>query len=107
MVPVESRAMPRTRALQFRITTLLLATMVIGAVLVTVVLVPQLLARDARLQVLRSHVDQVARLTASHIDGDVHRQLLDGTASEATRLKALAPLVQMHRDWPEAIYVYT
>jgi diguanylate cyclase (GGDEF)-like protein len=98
---------PRPRALQFRVATLLLASGLIAAVMITTVLVPQLLARDARLQVLRDHVDQVARLAASHLDGDVHRQLLDGTASEAMRLKALAPLLRLHQNWPEAIYVYT
>lgn len=103
----EGFAARRPAALQFRILTLLLATAVIAAVLLTVVLVPQLLARDARLQVLRSHVDQVARLAASNVDGDIHRQLLDGTATDAMRLTALAPLLRLHRSWPEAIYLYT
>lgn len=97
----------RPPLLQFRITTLLLATTVIAAVLVTVVFVPQLLARNARLEVLRNHVDQVSRLAAAQVDGDLHRQLLDGTASEAERRAALQPLLDLHRRWPEAIYVYT
>jgi len=81
---------------------------VIAAVLLTVVLVPQLLSRDARLQVLRAHVDEVARLAASAVDGDLHRALIEGPAPDAATLaQARAPLLRLHRGWPEAFYVYT
>lgn len=85
----------------------------IAAVLLTVVLVPQLLSRDARLQMLRAHVDQVARLAATVVDGDLHRQLIEGrladgsTPDEATLRAAGAGLLKMHQQWPEAMYVYT
>lgn len=93
---------------QFRPGTLLGGTLVIAAVLLIVVLVPQFLSREARLQVLRAHVGEVARLAASQVDGDVHRALIDGTrADEATRRQALAPLLRLHAAWPEAFYVYT
>ncbi|MBK9253586.1 MAG: GGDEF domain-containing protein [Proteobacteria bacterium] len=79
--------------------------------LLTVVLVPQLLSRDARLQVLRAHVSEVARLAASSVEGDLHRQLIESQAGsppdESMLAQARAPLLRLHRNWPEAIYVYT
>lgn len=95
------------RLLQFRPRTFLLATTAIAALLMTLVLVPQFAAREKRLEVLRMQVDQVARLAASHIDGDLHRLLLDGTADEAALVRAREPLMRMHETWPEAVYVYT
>ncbi|HMA11645.1 MAG TPA: hypothetical protein VKO83_07135, partial [Steroidobacteraceae bacterium] len=83
--------------------------MVTATVLLCGVLVPQLLSRDARLQLLRAHVDEVARLAASSVDGDLHRQLIDAHASgqpppdQATLDQARAPLLRLHRNWPEAI----
>ena len=96
----------------------MLGTAAIATVLLAVVLVPQLLSRDARLQVLRAHVDEVARLAASAVDGDLHRRLIDGATpgaappdvagpDEAILREARAPLLRLHRAWPEAIYVYT
>jgi diguanylate cyclase (GGDEF)-like protein len=82
-------------------------------VLLATVLVPQLQSRDARLQVLRSHVGEVARLAAATVDGDLHRRLIEGhptdryPTDEATLREARAPLLRLHRNWPEAIYVYT
>jgi diguanylate cyclase (GGDEF)-like protein len=99
--------MPRSPLLQFQLRTLLLATALIAATLLSLVLVPQYLARDARLQVLRMHVDQVARLAASHVDGDLHRELLAGTADEAQLAAARVPLMRLHETLPEAVYVYT
>lgn len=94
--------------LQFRIRAFLVGTAVIAALLLTVVLVPQVLSRQARLQVLRTHVGEVARLAASQVDGDVHQRLVDGSQSdEQFRREALAPLLRLHAAWPEAIYVYT
>ena len=75
--------------------------MVIAAVLLTVVLVPQLLSRDARLQVLRAHVDEVARLSASVVDGDQHRALIEGPVPDAGAIAAarapLLPPLNPHR----------
>jgi diguanylate cyclase (GGDEF)-like protein len=85
-----------------------LGTAAIATVLLAVVLLPQLLSRDARLQVLRAHVDEVARLAASAVDGDLHRQLIDGREPDEALLRAARlPLLRLHRNWPEAIYVYT
>src|SRR5690606_23270650 len=93
--------------LRLRWRTFLTATTAIAVLLLTLVLVPQLVARDARLEGLRRHVDQVARLAASHIDGDLHRALLDGSASAAELDAAREALIRLHVTWPEAFYVYT
>lgn len=87
--------------------SLLLGTASIAAVLLAVVLLPQMFSRQARLEVLRNHVHEVARVTASVVDGDLHRTLLEGGVDEATRQQALQPLLKLHRNWPEAVYVYT
>lgn len=99
--------MQRPPLLQFQLRTLLVATVLIAATLLSLVLVPQFLAREARLQVLRMDVDQVARLAATHVDGDLHRELLTGTADDATLARARVPLIRLHERWPEAYYVYT
>jgi len=85
-------------------TVSLAAAVVLGAI----VAIPQLLSKQARLEVLRSHVGAVARLAASVVDGDLHRQLLD-PANKTPELYArtLAPLVRFHAAYPEIFYVYT
>ncbi len=93
--------------LRLRWRTLLTASAAIAVLLLTLVLVPQFVARDARLEGLRQQVDQVARLAASHIDGDLHRALQDGDAAAAALATARAPLMRLHATWPEAFYVYT
>ena len=80
------------------------AAVVLGAIVV----IPQLLSKQARLQVLRANVAQVANLAASTVDGDLHRQLLD-PANHTAELyaRALAPLVRFHSADPDIFYVYT
>ena len=77
-------------------------------ILAAVVAVPQWLSKQARLDVLRSHVAEVARLAASVVDGDLHRQLID-PANYTPELYAatLRPLVKFHSAAPEIFYVYT
>jgi diguanylate cyclase (GGDEF)-like protein len=77
-------------------------------VLVAIVAIPQWLSKQARLEVLRSHVGAVARLAASVVDGDLHRQLLD-PANKTPELYArtLEPLVRFHAAYPDIFYVYT
>lgn len=100
--------MPSSPWLKLRIRSFLLGSAVIAALLLTVVLVPQVLSRQARLEVLRNHVGEVARLAASQVDGDLHLRLVEGSqADEQTRREALEPLLRLHAAWPEAIYVYT
>jgi len=85
----------------------------IAAIVLAIVLIPQTLSRNARLEVLRDHVGEMARLAASVVDGDAHRQLLEGGASAAgetgaaRRTAVLAPLLRLHQAWPEAKYLYT
>lgn len=96
------------RLLRFRPLTFLSSTAAIAAVLLVVVLVPQAISRQARLDVLRGHVGEAARLVASQVDGDLHRKLIEGSSVDETmRRRALAPLLRLHASWPEAVYVYT
>ncbi|HEY7640799.1 MAG TPA: GGDEF domain-containing protein [Steroidobacteraceae bacterium] len=98
--------MPDTRRFTLRTfwTVSLAAALVLGAI----VAIPQWLSKQARLEVLRSHVGAVARLAASVVDGDLHRQLLD-PANKTPELYArtLAPLVRFHAAYPDIFYVYT
>ena len=92
----------------FRISVFVTVTLVAALVLLTIVLVPQWLSKQARLDVLRTHVAQIARLAASTVDGDLHRELMNPanfTQEKYDRL--LAPLVRFHQAIPEAFYVYT
>jgi len=93
--------------LRVRPLTLLAASSLLAALLLSMVLVPQMAARTARVDMLRQYVAQVARLAASNVDGDLHRRLLDGTADEATLQAARAPLLRMHAAQPEIRYFYT
>ena len=85
-------------------TVSLAAAFVLGAI----VAIPQWLSKQARLEVLRSHVGAVAQLAASVVDGDLHRQLLD-PANKTPELYArtLEPLVRFHAAYPDIFYVYT
>jgi diguanylate cyclase (GGDEF)-like protein len=85
-----------------------LAAALIAAVLLTTSLLPQWLSQQARWQVLRAHVGEVAQLAASTIDGDAHRRLLD-QANYSVELyqQVLAPLVRFHSASPEINYAYT
>ncbi len=85
-----------------------LVTLAALAVLVVVVAIPQWLSKQARLEVLRSHVAEIAQIAASVVDGDLHRQLLDA-ANYTPELyeRTLAPLVRFHSADPEIFYVYT
>lgn len=98
-VPATRRFTPRTFW-----TITLAAVVVLGAI----VAIPQWFSKQARLEVLRSNVGATARLAASVVDGDLHRQLLD-PANKTPELYArtLAPLVRFHAAYPEIFYVYT
>jgi diguanylate cyclase (GGDEF)-like protein len=77
-------------------------------VLCAIVAIPQSLSKRARMEVLRSHVGQVAQLAASVVDGDLHRQLLDaGNYTPELYARTLEPLVRFHSADPEIFYVYT
>jgi diguanylate cyclase (GGDEF)-like protein len=80
----------------------------LAAILVAIVEIPQWLSKQARLEVLQSHVKQVAQLAASVVDGDLHRQLLDSkNHTPELYARALRPLVNFHTADPDIFYVYT
>jgi diguanylate cyclase (GGDEF)-like protein len=84
------------------------AALAAACVLCTIVAVPQWLSKQARLDVLRSNVAQIARLAASSVDGDLHRRLLDPqNYTPELYEEALAPLVRFHSAAPDISYVYT
>lgn len=85
-----------------------IVTLAALAVLLAVVAIPQWLSKQARLEVLRSHVAEVAQIAASVVDGDLHRQLLN-PANYTPELyeRTLAPLVRFHSADPAIFYVYT
>lgn len=92
----------------FRPKVFAIVTLIAAAVLLTIVYVPQHLSKQARLDVLRAHVAQVAQLAASVVDGDLHRELLNpANFTQEKYDRVLAPLVRFHRAIPEAFYVYT
>jgi diguanylate cyclase (GGDEF)-like protein len=97
-----------SRLFRVRPSIFLGGTALIAALMMTIVLIPQALSRHARLEVLRGHVGEVARVAASVVDGDVHRLLVETrNATPAERTTALVPLLALHRAWPEAKYIYT
>lgn len=85
-----------------------IVTLAAAGVLGAIVAIPQWLSKQARMEVLRSHVGEIAQLAASVVDGDLHRQLLE-PANYTPELyeRTLAPLVRFHSADPEIFYVYT
>jgi len=87
---------------------LAVASLVAAVVLVSLVAIPQYLSKQARWDALRNHVGEIARLAASVVDGDLHRQLLDPkNYSDDLYKRALVPLVRFHSADPDIFYVYT
>ena len=65
-------------------------------------------ARDAQLAAVRTELLNLARTTAAQVDGDLHRTIVSPTQEGSPEhLRALAPLVRMHRAAKDVIYVYT
>jgi diguanylate cyclase (GGDEF)-like protein len=93
---------------QFRPRIFATATVVVAVTLLLIVSIPQWFSKQARLDVLRANVGQVARLAASTVDGDLHGQLIDQTQYTAEKYaQALQPLVRLHSTAPEIAYLYT
>ncbi|MEP7314540.1 MAG: hypothetical protein ABI859_18295, partial [Pseudomonadota bacterium] len=94
--------------LKFKPRSFVLSTLVVAVVLLSIVAVPQWFLRQARLEALRSHVGQIAKLAASVVDGDLHRQLLSRSGYTPERYAAaLQPLVKFHSAYGDIFYVYT
>ena len=86
----------------------IIASLGAAAVLVAIVAIPQWLSKQARWEVLSSHVGEMAQSAASVVDGDLHRQLLDAANySDELYARALKPLVRFHSANPDIFYVYT
>lgn len=84
------------------------ASLVAAVILVSLVAIPQYLSRQARWDSIRAHVGEIAKLAASVVDGDLHRQLLDPANYNDERYKrALAPLVRFHSADHDIFYLYT
>jgi diguanylate cyclase (GGDEF)-like protein len=97
-----------TDSRRFNPLAFVIASFAAAAILVPIVLVPQHLSKQARWEVLRSHVGEMGRAAASVVDGDLHRQLLDrANYSDELYVRALAPLVRFHSANPDIFYVYT
>jgi signal transduction histidine kinase/CheY-like chemotaxis protein len=78
------------------------ATSVIGLSII------YLQARETQMESVRSELLNLARTAAAQVDGDLHRTLVSPTqAGSPEHLRALAPLVRMHRAAKDVIYVYT
>jgi diguanylate cyclase (GGDEF)-like protein len=93
---------------QFRRDVFVIASVIAAAILVSIVAVPQWLSKQARWEVLRSHVGQIGQLAASVVDGDLHRRLLDpSNYSAELYATALQPLVRFHSANSDLFYVYT
>ena len=93
---------------QLRRDVFVIASVIAAAILVSIVAVPQWLSKQARWEVLRSHVGQIGQLAASVVDGDLHRRLLDpANYSAELYATALKPLVRFHSANSDLFYVYT
>jgi diguanylate cyclase (GGDEF)-like protein len=86
--------------------TFLKASAAAAIVLLLLVLVPQKFAQQARLEVTRSTIGNMARIAASVVDGDLHRELTNHNSAELYR-KVVEPLVRLHSANAEIFYLYT
>ena len=86
----------------------IIASLAAGAILVSIVAIPQYLSWQARWDALRSHVGEIGQLAASVANGDLHRQLLvPANFSDELYARALAPLVRFHSANKNIFYLYT
>ncbi|MEO8062664.1 MAG: ATP-binding protein [Pseudomonadota bacterium] len=82
-----------------------LITFVCSAIGLTIIYVR---ARDAQMDGVRRELLQLARTSAVQVDGDLHRSLTSpALAGTADHLRALAPLIRIHRAAIDIVDVYT
>jgi diguanylate cyclase (GGDEF)-like protein len=100
--------MPQSWLSQISVRAFLISTLLSLIALSAAVVLPQWLSKQARFEVMRAHIAEVAQMTAAVVDGDLQRQLaeLDRYDDELYQ-KALAPLVRLHSATPSIFYVYT
>jgi diguanylate cyclase (GGDEF)-like protein len=97
-----------TKRREFNPLAFAVASLAAAIVLISLVAIPQWLSKEARWEALRAHVGEIARLAASVVDGDLHRQLLDpANYTDELYQRALAPLVRFHSADRDIFYVYT
>jgi diguanylate cyclase (GGDEF)-like protein len=97
---------PATARLGWRpfLIAFVLSLLLLGAV----VAVPQWFSQQARFEVLRGQVVEIAQLAAAMVDGDLHGQLIDPARySDDLYQQALRPLVRLHSANDKLFYVYT
>jgi diguanylate cyclase (GGDEF)-like protein len=100
--------MPHFRIAQISVRAFLISTLLSLVALSAAVVLPQWLSKQARFEVMRAHIAEVAQMTAAVVDGDLQRQLSEpGNYSEELYQRALAPLVRLHSATPSIFYVYT
>jgi diguanylate cyclase (GGDEF)-like protein len=100
--------MPHSRFSQISVRAFLISTLLSLVALGVAVVLPQWLSKQARFEVMRAHIAEVAQMTAAVIDGDLQRQLSEpGNYSDELYQRALAPLVRLHSANPSIFYVYT
>jgi diguanylate cyclase (GGDEF)-like protein len=93
---------------RFQWLAFLVASLAAAIVLVSMVVIPQWLSKQARWEALRTHVGEIGKVAASVVDGDLHRKLLDPANYSADLYsRALEPLVRFHSADPNIFYLYT
>ncbi len=74
----------------------------------TVVAIPQWFSQQARFEVLRGQVAEVAQMAAAVVDGDLHARLIDPARySDDLYHQTVRPLVRLHSANDQLFYVYT
>jgi signal transduction histidine kinase/AmiR/NasT family two-component response regulator len=82
-----------------------IGTFVVSAVGLTIM---YLRAYDSQVDAVRTELLQLARVTAAQIDGDLLKTLVSpAQQGSPEHLRALAPMVRMHRATRDIMYVYT
>jgi len=94
--------------LRFRPRVFLVGTLILAAVVLTVLAIPQWFSKQARMDVLRANVGHIAALAAASVDGDLHGELLNpANFTQEKYERALAPLVKLHTASRDIFYLYT
>jgi diguanylate cyclase (GGDEF)-like protein len=100
--------MPHSRFTRISVRAFLISTLLSLFALSVAVVLPQWLSKQARFEVMRTHIAEVAQMAAAVVDGDLQRQLSEpDNYSDELYQRALAPLVRLHSATPSIFYAYT